>query len=39
MKVNALSDFEVKITAAEQRASVLMTKVREEKNIVENETK
>ena len=39
MKVNAQSDYEVKITEAEQRASVLMTKVREEKKIVENETK
>lgn len=38
-KVNAQSDYDVKITAAEQRASVLMTKVRGEKDIVENETK
>ena len=39
MKINAQSDYDVKITAAEQRASVLMTKVREEKKVVENETK
>jgi len=38
-KVNAMSDFEVRMTEAEQRATVLMTKVKGEKDIVENESK
>ena len=38
-KVNAMSDYEVRLTTAEQRASVLMTKMKGEKEIVENETK
>jgi len=38
-KINALSEYDVKLTAAEQRVSVLMTKVKGEKDIVENETK
>lgn len=39
-KVNALSEYEVKrITEAQQKAAVLMTKVRGEQDIVENETK
>lgn len=38
-KVNAQSEYDVKMTNAEQRCAVLMTKVKGEKDIVENETK
>jgi regulator of protease activity HflC (stomatin/prohibitin superfamily) len=38
-KVNAMSEYEVKSTMAEQRASVLMTKVKGQKATVESETK
>lgn len=38
-KVNALSDYEVRMTDAKSKASVLMTKVNGEKDIVENESK
>lgn len=38
-KVNATSEFQVKTTNAEERASVLMTRVKGEKDIIENETK
>jgi len=38
-KINAESEYEVKMTTAEQRASVLMTRALGEKDIVENETK
>lgn len=38
-KVNAMSNYEVKSTMAEQRASVLMTKVKGQKSIAESESK